>query len=71
MGQPLQRKAPLARMPELPKVLQLHLEQQAVAAALRSLPSELVSRLVNGSVGTESGTRRSFDKDASSGRRAR
>ena len=79
MGKPPQRKAPLVRLPELPKEIQPHLEQQAVAAALRSLHSKLVSRLVNGSDGTGSGTRRSFGTDmygrveweVSSGRRAR
>ena len=37
-------------------------------APLAQLP---VLRLVNGSAGKESGTRRSFDTDASSGRKAR
>ena len=71
MGKPPQRKAPSVRLPELPEELQPHLKQQAVAAALKSLHSKLVSRLVNGSDGTESGTRRSTGTDVPSGRRAR
>ena len=40
-------------------------------AALKSHPSVLVLKLVNGTDGTESGTKRSSDTDVSSGKRAR